>query len=391
MKKIPAVLALALIMASPGASPAAAELCAIDAVPAATLLLPYFEVDMGKFPKLNKVEQTIISIQNFSPDPTIAHVILWTDLSVPTVAFDVFLDGWDVEEVNLAELFYKGEIRGLRVDAGGGRGFVLGVTPSAGIQTLGELIRAHRGESVDGKCYGVRTGDNRARGYVTVDHVNEASILFPNDPGYFSSGGSGVASNTNQLFGFVKVASKKAIQTNELVHIEAASASAGDYTFYGRYVSNSGSDGREPLGTTWGTRFSTGSEPTELLIWRDSGAVQGPFTCSELGSSGWYPLDQVQVVAFDDDGEPMSIDSGPLEDERFFAAEAMRIRINSGALPSMGIRSGWFYVNLNDSEVRQSFVWVRQGLRKRAALHQATYFNHACEATSAPSVSTPIP
>ena len=378
MRRIPlTAFAAALLLSS--ALPARAALCAIDDVPAATLLLPYFEVDLSKFPKLNKVDQTVISLQNVSAAPALAHVVLWTDLSVPTLAFDVFLTGFDVEEINLTELFYTGEIRDL---ANGSlsseseqRGFVLGETEHGGLQSRGSLIKAHRGQKVKGKCYARKPGGNVARGYVTIDNVNVTSTLFPGDPGYFDNG-NGVARNTNQLWGIVFVKSKKTIQSDLLVHIEAGDFDAGDYTFYGRYNDFLARDDREPLGFRWAARYLSGSRKSDLIVWRDSNAVQGPFDCEQLGESGWYPLSQTQVVAFSEDGDaPFELFFDPADGvEPGFPAETQKIRIGGSDLSVAPFRSGWLFLNLQDPELdfaTQSYVWLRQMEGRRASLYPA--------------------
>src|SRR5262249_21404880 len=51
--------------------------------PAATLLLPYFQVDLNN---PNGVT-TLFSIANASPDPQLAHVVIWSDLSVHVIDF----------------------------------------------------------------------------------------------------------------------------------------------------------------------------------------------------------------------------------------------------------------------------------------------------------------
>ena len=56
-----------LCLLAPGGQ-ASAELCTIDAVPAATLLLPYFEVDLEANP--GKGVDTLFSINNASATPT---------------------------------------------------------------------------------------------------------------------------------------------------------------------------------------------------------------------------------------------------------------------------------------------------------------------------------
>src|SRR5947209_2426269 len=68
---------------------AGAVLCTVDAVPAATLLLPYFEVDLDDPDGLT----TLFSINNASGSEALAHVVIWSDLSVPVLDFDVDLTG----------------------------------------------------------------------------------------------------------------------------------------------------------------------------------------------------------------------------------------------------------------------------------------------------------
>ena len=104
--RLPVVLfALVVGLGAPHA-PAEAELCAIDAVPAATLLLPYFEVKLDR--DRSKIPVTFFSINNASEESTIAHVSFWTDMSVPTINFDVFLTGYDVQIINVTDIFYLG-------------------------------------------------------------------------------------------------------------------------------------------------------------------------------------------------------------------------------------------------------------------------------------------
>src|SRR5687767_3734241 len=87
------VIAVALVLAVLGWTvPAHARIGTIDQVPAATLLLPYFEVDLDNPTGVT----TLLSINNASATAILAHVVLWTDLSVPTLAFDVYLTGFDV-------------------------------------------------------------------------------------------------------------------------------------------------------------------------------------------------------------------------------------------------------------------------------------------------------
>src|SRR4029079_5005195 len=86
--------------------PASAAIGTIDAVPAATLLLPYFEVDTTNPNGL----LTLFSINNASATAVLAHVVIWSDQSVPVLDFDVYLTGYDVQMINLREVLVNGHL-----------------------------------------------------------------------------------------------------------------------------------------------------------------------------------------------------------------------------------------------------------------------------------------
>ena len=58
--------------------------CDISVAPAATLLLPYFEVELNK--PATTAQTTLWTITNVSALPQIAHVTIWTDWSFPVLA-----------------------------------------------------------------------------------------------------------------------------------------------------------------------------------------------------------------------------------------------------------------------------------------------------------------
>src|SRR5512135_2999643 len=89
-----AMLALAGSVTS---RPAQAVLGTLDQVPAATLLLPYFEDDLVD----PNGPQTRFTVVNASDTQQMTHVTLWTDMGVPTFAFDLFVGGRDSVEVDL--------------------------------------------------------------------------------------------------------------------------------------------------------------------------------------------------------------------------------------------------------------------------------------------------
>src|SRR5947199_7778574 len=82
--------------------------CDIGVYPAATLLLPYFEVDTGA--PQGTGTTTLFTITNTSRYPQIAHVTIWTDWAFPVLGFNIFLTGYDVQGINLYDTIVRGVI-----------------------------------------------------------------------------------------------------------------------------------------------------------------------------------------------------------------------------------------------------------------------------------------
>ena len=374
MKTTRIVFALALA-ASVLSVPASAEIGTVDAVPAATLLLPYFEVDLND----PEWETTLFSINNASAAPAIAHVEFWGDYSVPTLDFNLYLTGYDVITINLRDVFELGQVPQTShtnpsispvgdfslvtnpiTGVGPGTGSCADQSPLPPLPQilLDHLRAAHTGQfsSVLGGRAGFDFGDNVARGYITVDSVSACTLEGPSSTaasGYFQTGGTGLANNQNVLWGdyfFVNGTSNYA-QGQALVHIEAdSSLGAADYTFYRRYATL-GEDNREGLATTWASRFVAGGAftgGTDLVVWRDSKVNQGPVA----SSPAWFPLTQTQLVIFDEmenPDVPASIPfSPPIPGASVtpFPLETNRTAVGSTSLPA-GIDFGWIYLNLN--------------------------------------------
>src|ERR1700712_1362783 len=100
MRRVVRSLLFALLLLLPLARPAAALICTVDQVPAATLLLPYFEVDLDNL----WGAKTLFSINNASATAVLAHVVVWSDLSVPVLDFNVYLTGSEVQAINLRDI-----------------------------------------------------------------------------------------------------------------------------------------------------------------------------------------------------------------------------------------------------------------------------------------------
>lgn len=383
-----------LVTALLGTAPVAADLCTTDNVPAATLLLPYFEVDLEAAAAMT----TLISVNNAGAAPTLAHVTLWTDQSVPTLDFDLYLTGFDVQTINLRDLFNghvprtadlardPGDTLSPQGSLSGDASFPgCGATLPYDDPAISELLRTHLREAhighlspVYGRCAGLDYGGPLwvARGYVTIDAVNACNLEFPSSPGYFAADGSGLARNENVLWGdyFYVDAGENFAQGEPLVHVEACLSGprglplqddcpfvAGDYTFYGRYVAASAADQREPLGTTWASRYLLAGAfdgGTDLIVWRDSKTVAT--TGHACGSNeSWFPLNQADVVAFDEAENPTDLCfrgdnvSPPIGGaDACFPAEAQRVALRDsnvpgGASPNPPAAFGWLFLNLN--------------------------------------------
>src|SRR3954471_18672001 len=100
LQRIALFLARALLASACYAGTRNDDSCDIAVTPAATLLLPYFEVDINLARRT-----TLFSIINTSPLPQIARVTLWTDWAYPGYSFDIFLTAHDVQSVNLRDVF----------------------------------------------------------------------------------------------------------------------------------------------------------------------------------------------------------------------------------------------------------------------------------------------
>lgn len=362
MKRAILIMMVACLLALGGQS--FAELCTIDAVPAASLLLPYFATNIGDANGNGIADcadgtgvDTLFSINNASAAPALAHVTLWTDWTFPTLDFDIFLTGYDMQSVSLCNVIANGSLP-VTADVQNDPDDTISPSPWSQdttvpscarvfpfpdpIVTGGLLDRVQNGHagypvpSLLGDCVGEELNGagscsggscpagTIARGYVTVDSVMQCSTVFPNEADYFEQGGNGIANNKNVLWGdyFTVDRENNFAQGDNLVHIEAADSLGGGagnggandasgYTFYGRYTFPDGSDNREPLGTTWGARYLSGGDftgGTRYNVWRDStdGTVNNNdgWACglcvNGAGPAAWCPLNETQVVCFDE-------------------------------------------------------------------------------------------
>jgi hypothetical protein len=382
MRKIAAMLGLVSLVVFHGWAPAHAQPAVnvrqVADQPAATLLLPYFEVNLptvqgGKPKGLT----TLFSINNASATAVLAHTTIWSELAVPVFQFNTYLTGYDVQTIDLRDVIEgrlpltasvgqdpsdvispHGDFSQDINFASCGTGNTSRPLPEQNLPTnvVADLRNALTGKpsSLLGGCAGIDHGDLIARGFVTVDTVNNCTQRFPSEAGYFSPGGSGDATNQNVLWGdyYFIDKSKRVGFGDALVHIGANATDpqtsvAGQYTFYGRLVNWTAADNREPLSTSFAARyinvpkgplFPTGST---ALVWRDPKVNQQAFACG--GNPPWFPLAQEGIVAFDEQEQT----EDPFAPNAFPAA-ANRVKIDGPTLP-ISFDSGWLFLDLNGS------------------------------------------
>ncbi len=365
-RRLACCLTVLALLASAG--PVFADACSLENLPAATLLLPYFAVDLDNPVGLT----TLFSINNASATAALANVVVWTDLGVPTLNFTLYLTGYDVQTINLRDVFAgtlprtatAGQDPGDTISPHGrfsqdiNFASCLGILPFQALPAsfVAHLRAAHTGRfsALLNGCAGQGLGDGRARGYVTVDTVNRCTLLTPADPGYFGADDlAGTAITQNILWGdsiYVDPANDYA-DGNNLVRIEAFPGmfKPGDLTFYGRYVGNSGVDAREPLATTWASRFVDGgtfSGGTDLVVWRDSGRIVRSFPCGTQPAG--FPLRLAREITFDEEERPALFPVFPQPPDLTGAlpAEANKVHIGGPAFP-VPFSFGWLFLDLN--------------------------------------------
>ncbi len=207
-------------------------------------------------------------------------------------------------------------------------------------------------------CAGRDLGDQIARGYVTVDTVSNCTLRDASSPAYFTSD----ISFQNVLWGdYINAnSSQNFANGGALVHIEAsttdaATTTAGRYTFYGRYVGWNASDHREPLATNFAGRYAlngTFSGGTSFVVWRDPKVNQLAFACpSGAANPSWYPLSQEGIDVFDEQEhveQPQLFPTLPPPQNALipFPAATQRTKISLTDFP-VPFDFGWIYLDLN--------------------------------------------
>jgi hypothetical protein len=368
--------------------------CDISTAPAATLLLPYFEVAEDR-----TGETTLFTITNVSQFPAIAHVVLWTDWSYPVIDFNIYLTGYDVQSINLNDVIWQGIIAplsgpkelgtGTDVSTGAGTGDfdepengIYDFSNCAGLPgtvptfyrtrmqtafTLGS-VAAVPGDPSFSACAAVGNQHENAVGYATIDVVNLCTTALPTDGDvYFAT----EIRFDNVLIGdYQQVNSgQNFAQGNPMVHIRAVPELDGNpginptnfsRTFYSRYqgpVPNT-IDRRQPLPSTFAARWingGTGSFETSYKMWREG--VNPGTVCATVDDNGFLVVDETIVFDEHENGEGVAAEeadfSPVIGTEAITTPETALIPIEDGSevFPQSILSSataGWVYLNLHN-------------------------------------------
>jgi hypothetical protein len=357
--------------------------CDIAQLPAATLLLPYFEVDLEYFGG----ETTLFTVTNVTNVDRIARVTLWTDYAQPVLTFNIFLTGYDVQAINLFDVIGRGLIA---PDSGTGTGVSTpgkysDRNPDYDFTGCGRLpgtlsaesIARMRGAFTTGRipamgnlpaCREIGGTHENAIGYATIDVVRTCSAHLPTDREYWTEDiafDNVLIGDYHQVYGAQNFA-----QTNAMVHIRAVPeggspaqrrARPQDFqsgfprTFYSRYqaASEAGFDARQPLPSTFAARWISGGAgnfQTSYKIWRE-GRTDGR-SCGSAAQEAELSLSE--LVRFDEAengaGTPdYSLHQAPLPSDLYLPATSRTYVDDRELYPQLtnGAVAGWLYLNLD--------------------------------------------
>ena len=343
------------------------DTCDIGTAPAASLLLPYFEVDANNTNRAT-AQTTLFTITNVSPYPQIAHVVVWTDWSFAVLDFDIFLTGYDVQSINLYDILTSGTVApgtpagtsSNGADAPSPIGALSSIdnfnpnfAPSALTNcavlpgqlppTLVADVRTALTTGVypTGSCGGTaatRVGGTHANaiGYLTIDVMANCTVSFPGDASWYN----------NLLYDNVLIGDYQQINPNPatgnyaggnpMVHLRAVPEGGTartvattpvpptnlPYTFYDRYTRlitglPRTADRRQPLPALFAARYIQGgatSFSTNYKIWREGVDTGGPTVCGGTGSTAQKALNSAlqveEIIRFDEHENPFTFSGG---------------------------------------------------------------------------------
>lgn len=391
--------------------------CDIALLPAATLLLPYFEVDLSA--ASGQGETTLLTITNVTNEEQIAAITLWTDYSFPVITLPVYLTGYDTQSINLYDILQNGSLappRGtgpatspqgqfsvdnpdLDIDACfnlPGSIHPAYVTRMKSAFTSGVLPALGNAPA----CHAIGSVHTRASGYATVDVVGSCALQSPAAvyPGQLRFDNV-LVGDYQQVHGL-----QGSAQGGPLVHIRAVPEGDGaspvnlSRTFYGTLMpeANRTYDRRQPLPSVFAAHWIGGGGPgsfsTDLKIWRE-GATGIGANCSDYPHNSDIPL--AELVMFDEEENGIGYtrytgicDPGPCPDPRLGAG---RYPLDDELpLPHNGANAGWIYLNLDNPDrpgAQQAWVIASMRAENRYSVDvDALALGNGCSPTESVSV-----
>jgi hypothetical protein len=365
--------------------------CDVGVAPAATLLLPYFEVALDS--DRSTAVNTFFTITNTSAIPQIAHVVVWTDWSFPVLDFNIWLTGYDVQGLSLWDILYDGEIppTGADDDDNSPVGIFSettndyhdwGADPQTDCDDLPGSIPSDLIEEVQSALTGgayflesqVGGEHDNMVGYITVDVAAVCSVALPTDgTDYFED----EILFDNVLIGDYQrinpdVATGNYVAGNPMVHIRAI-PEGGDnlseisfdpndvnlpFSFYDRYIESASYplDRRQPLPGVWAARYidEDGDFDTRIVIWREG--VNSADDDDEAEDNSELSVEE--MVRFDESENPFVIETSICrispcpeitpDSVTFPETSAYSINDDSQFPEDPGSDAGgWLYMNLN--------------------------------------------
>jgi hypothetical protein len=361
------LLALSLAWSAAAATTRNDDSCDVAVMPAATLLLPYFEVDLDD----PNAETTLVTITNVSNLDAVARVTLWTDRGYPVFSFNVYLTGYDVQPLNLYDILGRGLVA---PDEGTGtavsrREHFSDPNPALDLANCAQLPAALTATDlariqsafttgvIPGECDEAGGVHDNATGYATIDVVGNCSTNTPRERAYWNSD----LRYDNVLLGdYEQLDSvENYAQGGPLVHIRAIPEGGTPRsrrpseefgfprTFYARYTDR---DGRQPLPAQFAARWTSG---TSLKIWREGRAGVNA-SCDDYAAD--ENLAVADVVVFDDQ------ENGSSAEGRVELPATTKAGVADSRFPQLanGASSGWMYLNLDRSgrDAVASQAWV---------------------------------
>jgi len=358
--------------------------CDIALLPAATLLLPYFEVDINNI----SGETTLFTVTNTTSVPQVAHVTLWSDYSYPVINFNLYLTGYDVQSINLYDVIVRGIIApdlGTGSDISPEGEISDSINPKLNLDNCDELPGAIPSVYVNymkkaftegttpafgsiAECTKIGGVHANATGYVTIDVARRCGIDFPNRQSYFEQD---ILWDNVFTGDFMQVHStNNYAQGNPMVHIRAVPeggvaqdrfGNSGAYhvnlnnTFYGHYEGGGKLNARQPLPARFAARWIDGGTSgfqTYYKIWREAKTNASTQCGGEYELKGGK-IPVTEILMFDEEENPFMV-SEPIcciGVSKELPASSMTPVSDKELYPPNpnGALAGWMYFNLDNA------------------------------------------